>query len=77
MNFREIVKASGYDPTKATGKVPRDVLCQLAEQAARSGEPLAITERRVQARKQTMLEDLKRAISQRKIFLGNIGKDTR
>lgn len=44
MSFREIAEALGYDPAKATGKVPLEVLREAARLAMESGEPIAVTE---------------------------------
>lgn len=62
MNFREIVEASGYDPAKATGKVPLEVLREAARLVMESGEPIAVTERKFRAKRRTMIEDFGRAL---------------
>ena len=52
-----------HEPIKPALEVLRDAAKLMAE----SGEPIEVTERRVQAKKQARLEDLRRAIEQRKI----------
>lgn len=69
MNFREIAEAAGYDPAKATGKVSIEVLREAAKRAMESGEPIAVTERRVRAKKQAMLDDFGRALEHTMYFI--------
>jgi hypothetical protein len=74
MNFSETVNAVGFDSANGTGEVPYDVLCEIMESLAKSGEPIEVTERKVYTKKQAMIEDLKRAIEQGK---GVFPQDTR
>jgi len=52
-----------HEPTKPALEVLREAAKAMAE----SGEPVEISERKFLAKKQAMIEDLKRAIEQRKI----------
>jgi len=67
VNFSEIVKAAGYDLAEATGECSLEALREAAKAMAESGEPVEVSERKFLAKKQAMIEDLKRAIERGKI----------
>lgn len=70
MNFSEMVKAAGFDdPTKATGECSSSALMEIAAIVAKTGEPVEVSERKFLARKRAMIENMQRAIEQKKIFL--------